>query len=78
MGQRKSGSKPLDLVGGVLAFVLSAIMGVAFVLVVNKTHDLFSSAALEHLVPELTAVKSQIGSKVRYVKSQISNLRFDS
>lgn len=56
MSQSNSGSRSLGLVGGLLAFVLSAIMGVAFVMVVNKTHDLFSSAVFEDGVPNVAAV----------------------
>ena len=47
MGKINSGSRPMGLIGALLAFGLSAAMGVAFVLLVDKTHDLFSSAALE-------------------------------
>lgn len=77
MDHHSGGSRSLDLLGGLLAFVLSAIMGCAFLLVVNTTHDIFSGAALANGLPSVTAVKSQISSKVRYVRLQISTLTFD-
>ena len=40
-------SQPLGVISVALAFGLSAVMCLAFVLVVDKTHDLFSSAAFE-------------------------------
>jgi hypothetical protein len=67
MGQRNSGSRSLGLAGGLLAFVLSAIMGVAFVMVVEKTHELFSADAF--------AGGFLVGA-VSNFKSEISNLRF--
>lgn len=45
MRKRTSDPQPLGLLSALLAFGLSAALGVAFVVVVNKTHDLFSSAA---------------------------------
>lgn len=45
MEKPTSGPRPMGLLNALLAFALSAAMGVAFVMVVNKTHDLFSSAA---------------------------------
>jgi len=39
-----------------MAFVLSAVMGVGFVMLVDKTHDLFAGAAFE----EQTVVGSRI------------------
>ena len=47
MGRLNSGSRPLGVMKALLAFVLSAAMGVAFVMLVNKTHYLFSRAAFE-------------------------------
>ena len=47
MGKLSSGPRPLGLLSALLAFGLSAAMGVAFVIVVNKAHDLFSGAAFE-------------------------------
>ena len=38
-------SRPLGSIGGLVAFVLSAAMGVAFVMLVDKTHNLFSGGA---------------------------------
>ena len=55
MGKINSGSRPMGLIGALLAFGLSAAMGVAFVLLVDKTHDLFSSAAFEDGVPNVAA-----------------------
>ena len=46
MSRQLSGrSRRLEFFGVLLAFVLSAAMGVAFVALVDKTHDLFSGAA---------------------------------
>ena len=47
MGKLGSGPRPLGLLSALLAFGLSAAMGVAFVIVVNKAHDLLSSDAFE-------------------------------
>jgi len=47
MEKRISGPRPMGPLSALLAFGLSALLGVAFVLVVNKTHDLFSGAAAE-------------------------------
>jgi len=71
MGKLNSGPRPLGMMSALLAFVLSAAMGLAFVMVVFKTHDLFSSPAFENGVPNVTALKTQIISNVRYLKSQI-------
>ena len=44
MGNRSStGSRTLNVTRMLPAFVLSAILGIAFVAVVNKTHNLFAS-----------------------------------
>ena len=40
-------SRALNFMSAVLAFVLSAVMGIAFVALVDKTHDLLSRAAFE-------------------------------
>jgi hypothetical protein len=40
--QSNTGSGALSALRSLPAFVLSAILGVGFVAVVNKTHDLFS------------------------------------
>ena len=56
MRKKFSGSKPLGLINGFTAFVLSAVMGVGFVMLVDKTHDLFSGVAFE----EQTVVGSGI------------------
>ena len=46
MGKRLNrGSRAWNCISGLLAFVLSAIMGLGFVTLVEKTHDLLSSAA---------------------------------
>ena len=71
MGKLNSGSRPLGMMSSLLAFALSAVLGLAFVLVVNKTHDLFSSDAFAVGVPSVTTLKAQIISNVRYLKSQI-------
>jgi hypothetical protein len=42
MRRRNTKSRSFSFLGGVLAFALSAVMGVGFVALVNKTHDLFS------------------------------------
>jgi hypothetical protein len=55
MGKLNSGSRPLSLVSALSAFALSAAMGAAFVMVVNKTHDLFSSATFADGVPNVAA-----------------------
>ena len=47
MEKLSSGPRPLGLWSALLAFGLSAAMGVAFVIVVNKAHDLLSSDAFE-------------------------------
>jgi hypothetical protein len=73
MGKRNSGSRPLGMMSALLAFALSAAMGLAFVIVVNKTHDLFSGAAFADGIPNVAALKAQIISNVRYLKSQISD-----
>ena len=51
MEKPASGPRPMGLLSALLAFALSAAMGVAFVMVVDKTHDLFSSAAFADWVP---------------------------
>ena len=51
MEKPASGPRPLGLLNAVLAFGLSAAMGLAFVMVVNKTHDLFASAAFTEWIP---------------------------
>ena len=44
MGNRSNtGSRALNVTRSLPAFVLSAILGIAFVAVVNKTHDMFAS-----------------------------------
>jgi hypothetical protein len=48
-------SRPFGLIGSLLAFALSAVLGIAFVLLVNKTHDLFSSSVFERGIPQLVA-----------------------
>jgi hypothetical protein len=55
MGKLNSGPRPLSLMSALLAFALSAAMGVAFVMVVNKTHDLFSNAAFADRMPNVAA-----------------------
>jgi hypothetical protein len=80
MGKRNSGSRPLSLMSALLAFALSAAMGVAFVMVVNKTHDLFSSAAFADGVPNVAASlgwqeQTVIGtSQIPKPKSEISQI----
>lgn len=74
MGKLNSGSRPLGMMSALLAFALSAAMGVAFVVVVNKTHDLFSSPAFEDGVPTVGALKSQVISEVRYLQAQILDI----
>ena len=56
MRKKFNGSRHLSLIGGLMAFVLSAVMGVGFVMLVDKTHDLFAGAAFE----EQTVVGSRI------------------
>ena len=63
MGKRNSGSRPLGLLSSLLAFALSAAMGVAFVMVVNKTHDLFSSATFADSIPNLAASLGRVGRR---------------
>lgn len=55
MRKQNGGSRPLGLIGAFLAFGLSAAMGLAFVLVVDKTHDLFFSSAFEGSAPNVAA-----------------------
>lgn len=48
MGKRVSnGSRTFNFISNLLAFVLSAVMGIAFVMLVDKTHDLFSDFTLQ-------------------------------
>lgn len=48
MGKRvSSGSRAFNFINTLLAFVLSGVMGVAFVMLVEKTHDLLAATALE-------------------------------
>lgn len=42
-----SSSRAFNFTSSLLAFALSAVMGVAFVMLVDKTHDLLSATALE-------------------------------
>jgi hypothetical protein len=60
MRKKFGGSRPLSLIGGLMAFVLSAVMGVGFVVLVDKTHDLFSGAAF--------AEQTVVGSGIAGVK----------
>ena len=48
-------TRPFGLIGSLLAFALSAVLGIGFILLVNKTHDLFSNAAFEQGIPNLVA-----------------------
>lgn len=62
-----SGSRTFGMMSALLAFALSAALGLAFVMVVNKTHDLFAGAASEPTVPSVaasTAGLHAIGGKV--------------
>jgi hypothetical protein len=43
--QEYSGPPSLNFMSGLLAFVLSALMGIVFVTLVDKTHHLFANAA---------------------------------
>jgi hypothetical protein len=71
MGKQNNGPRPMGVMSALLAFALSAVMGLAFVMVVNKTHDLFSSTAFTEGLPNVTALKAQIASNVRYLRFQI-------
>jgi len=59
-----------------LAFALSAAMGVAFVMVVNKTHDLFSSTTFEEqtVVGTLNSTWHDLRSVTITIGHQIANL----
>ncbi len=57
-------------VTGLLGFVLSGAMGVAFVFVVNKTHDLFADPTFEQTsIPRIT---EDYGSAARHIAQSIS------
>jgi hypothetical protein len=62
MARQNSSSRPMGLMGAFLAFGLSAALGIAFVLVVDKTHDLFSSNLFEGGFPNVAASLRGVGT----------------
>lgn len=71
MDKQNNGPRPMGMMSALLAFALSAVMGLAFVVVVNKTHDLFSSAAFTEGIPNVSVLKAQVVSNVRYLRFEI-------
>lgn len=71
-----SSTRALGLMRALLAFALSAVMGVAFVLLVNKTHDLFSSTTFEEqtVVGTLNSTWQDLRSMTVTIGRQIANL----
>ena len=66
-----TGSRALNVTRTLPAFALSAILGIAFVVVVNKTHDLFASG-------DQTVLRTWQGTWAWTAISRLNTAREDS